>query len=71
MNEKINQRLAELRNEYQGGQQLLQELQQKQANLEQTLLRIAGAIQVLEEIQVVEEQPSESFAKGEIPVKES
>lgn len=50
MQNNIQTRLQQLRTEYQTGQQMLQELQQKQANLEQTLLRIAGAIQVLEEL---------------------
>ncbi len=50
MQEQVKTRLETLRAEYQNGQQMLQELQQKQLNLEQTMLRIAGAIQVLEEL---------------------
>jgi len=50
MENKIQERLKQLKTEYQSGQQMLQELQQKQVNLEQTMLRIAGAIQVLEEV---------------------
>ncbi len=50
MQNEIESRLKQLRAEYQNGQQMLQEFQQKQGNLEQTLLRIAGAIQVLEEL---------------------
>lgn len=50
MYDNIQSRLQQLRTEYQSGQQMLQELREKQANLEQTLLRIAGAIQVLEEL---------------------
>lgn len=59
MENAIQERLEQLRNEYQSGQQMMQELMQKQANLEQTLLRISGAIQVLEEIIASQEQPSE------------
>jgi ABC-type transporter Mla subunit MlaD len=36
--------------EYDSGQKMLAELEAKQANLRDTLLRISGAIQVLEEL---------------------
>ena len=49
MREQLEKRLAELREEYESGQQMLEELEQKRVNLEKTLLRISGAIQVLEE----------------------
>jgi len=48
--EQLAQRLDELKVEYETGQKMLAELEAKQANLHQTLLRISGAIQVLEEI---------------------
>lgn len=57
MQNNIQSRLQQLRTEYQNGQQMLHELQQKQANLEQTLLRIAGAIQVLEELLAETQKP--------------
>jgi hypothetical protein len=44
------QRLGELRAEYRAGQKMLAELEAEQANLQQTLLRVSGAIQVLEEL---------------------
>jgi ABC-type transporter Mla subunit MlaD len=47
---QIEQRLNELKAEYQTGQTLLADLEAKQADLRQTLLRISGAIQVLEEL---------------------
>jgi len=50
MQAQVEQRLAELRSEYQAGQKMLADLEAKQANLQQTLLRISGAIQVLEEL---------------------
>jgi prefoldin subunit 5 len=50
MREQLEQRLSELRAEQQKGQQMLAELEAKQAELHQTLLRINGAIQVLEEL---------------------
>ncbi|MEZ4659525.1 MAG: hypothetical protein R2911_18350 [Caldilineaceae bacterium] len=50
MQTQIEQRLNELKAEFEAGQQMLAELEAKQANLQQTLLRISGAIQVLEEL---------------------
>jgi hypothetical protein len=47
---QIEQRLSELKTEYQTGQTMLAELEAKQADLRQMLLRISGAIQVLEEL---------------------
>jgi len=49
MREQLEQRLAALKAEFDAGQKLLTDLEQKQANLRQTLLRISGAIQVIEE----------------------
>ena len=49
MRAQLEQRLAALKAEFSAGQQMLAELEAKQANLQQTLLRISGAIQVLEE----------------------
>jgi len=50
MQEKIQARLRELREEYASGQKVMAELQNRQAELHQTLLRISGAIQVLDEM---------------------
>ena len=49
-NEGVDARLAELREEQRKGEEMLAELQQRQAALRDTLLRIHGAIQVLEEL---------------------
>jgi hypothetical protein len=49
MREQLEQRLQELKTEFEAGQKLLADLETKQENLKQTLLRISGAIQVLEE----------------------
>ncbi len=48
-NQQLEKRLGQLRQEYGDGQKMLAELDQKRANLRDTLLRISGAIQVLEE----------------------
>jgi predicted nuclease with TOPRIM domain len=50
MKEKLQQRLQNLKSEFEDGQKILAELEAKQANLRETLLRISGAIQVLEEV---------------------
>jgi len=50
LNERLSERLDTLRREYEAGQAMLAELEAKQLDLRQTLLRIAGAIQVLEEL---------------------
>ena len=50
MQATIETRLKELREEYASGQKVMAELQNRQADLHQTLMRISGAIQVLEEL---------------------
>jgi predicted nuclease with TOPRIM domain len=59
MNEQLQQRLQSLKTEYEAGQKMLADLEAKQANLRNTLLRISGAIQVLEEILAPEVADSE------------
>jgi len=49
MKEQLEQRLQTLRAEFETGQKSLAELESRQASLRETLLRISGAIQVLEE----------------------
>lgn len=67
-NDRIEARLAELRAERDRGEEMLAEMQQRQAALRDTLLRIQGAIQVLEEVQQQQsggdedEPPSPSIA---------
>jgi uncharacterized coiled-coil protein SlyX len=50
MRQQLEERLTQLKSELQSGERMLAELNAKQANLQQTLLRISGAIQVLEEL---------------------
>jgi hypothetical protein len=50
MREESERRLAELKAEFEAGQQMLADLETRQADLRETLLRISGAIQVLEEL---------------------
>jgi predicted nuclease with TOPRIM domain len=49
MEERLEQRLKTLKAEFETGQRMLADLEAKRAELERTLLRISGAIQVLEE----------------------
>ncbi len=49
MKVRLEKRLAELKAEFESGKTALAELEARQANMRETLLRISGAIQVLEE----------------------
>lgn len=50
MKEQLEQRLRELQAEFEAGQNMLTDLETQQANLKETLLRISGAMQVLQEM---------------------
>jgi hypothetical protein len=50
MREQMQFRLEELKKEFEIGHNRLQETERQQAMLRETLLRISGAIQVLEEV---------------------
>jgi uncharacterized coiled-coil protein SlyX len=50
MRQQVEHRLHELKAEWASGQQMLAELEAQQTNLRNTLLRISGAMQVLEEL---------------------
>jgi hypothetical protein len=49
MRAQLEQRLAELKKELENGQNMLADLDARRASLKETLLRISGAVQVLEE----------------------
>lgn len=59
MKEMLQERLKELRAEFEAGQGLLNELEGKMAATRETLLRISGAIQVIEEILARSESEAE------------
>jgi predicted nuclease with TOPRIM domain len=66
MKDKLEQRLQTLKTEYEAGQKVLAELEAKQTNVRETLLRISGAIQVLEEALSEDPEPEPSIsADGE------
>ena len=50
MREQLEQRLQELRAEYENGKNVLADLDTRRENVQRTVLRISGAIQVLEEL---------------------
>jgi predicted nuclease with TOPRIM domain len=50
MKKQIKERLEELKAEYESGQKMLADLETQESNLRTTMLRISGAIQVLEEL---------------------
>jgi predicted nuclease with TOPRIM domain len=58
MRTQLERRVTELESEYEAGQKMLADLETKKADLQTTLLRIGGAIQVLEEL-LAEEQEKE------------
>jgi TolA-binding protein len=49
LREQLQQRLDELKKEFETGQARLHELEMQETRMRETLLRISGAIQVLEE----------------------
>ncbi|MCE9671264.1 hypothetical protein LY474_25985 [Myxococcus stipitatus] len=50
MKDVIEKRLAELKAEHEAGQKMMAELEARRAQVAQTMLRIEGAIQVLQEM---------------------
>jgi hypothetical protein len=57
MQDKVVARLTALSQEYEAGRKMLADLEARQLELQQTLLRIGGAIQVLEEL-LAADQPA-------------
>lgn len=57
MRDQLEKRLSELKKEFEEGQKMFSEVESKRENLRQSLLRISGAIQVLEEELAKEAQP--------------
>jgi hypothetical protein len=57
MKPQLEKRIAELKAEFESGQKMLADLETKKSELQSTLLRISGAIQVLEELLAQDENP--------------
>ena len=64
MREQLQARLEELKREFETGQARLRELEAQEAQLRQTLLRISGAVQVLEEELARDEGGAAGAAEG-------
>ena len=65
MRQQLEQRLKALKIEFEAGQKMLAELEAKQAGVRETMLRISGAIQVLEEeLAKADDQSSEEKNAG-------
>jgi prefoldin subunit 5 len=75
MRDQLQARLDELKRQYQLGEGQLRELGRQEATLRETLLRITGAIQVLEELlgtspaeaaaPATEQEPDEGATAGQ------
>lgn len=50
MRDQLSERLSQLKSEFESGQKVLRDLEVRQQDVRDTLLRIGGAIQVLEEM---------------------
>lgn len=50
MRDHLQTRLGELKAEFESGQRMMQELESRQAKLRDQLLRLSGAVAVLEEV---------------------
>jgi ABC-type transporter Mla subunit MlaD len=68
MREQLEQRVSELKAEQEKGQRMLAEIDARQAELRQTLLRISGAIQVLDELLAGSGASQPGGADGAAPV---
>ena len=64
MREKWEIRLEELREEFDSGQKMLTDLEERVEELKKSLLRIEGAIQVLEELS--EEDAEEEYFEDDL-----
>lgn len=60
---KFEDRLKSLRSEYETGQKMLSELDAKRQKLAETVTRIEGAMQILQEL-IAEEEQAQPNGKG-------
>ena len=67
MREKIEARLCELREELEVGRGMLAELDARRSNLHDSMLRIGGAVQALEELLRGEQFPAVDSSAAEAP----
>lgn len=60
MRQQLTQRLSQLKAEFEAGQKMLADLETKKSELQATVLRISGAIQVLEELLAQDSEDTEN-----------
>jgi predicted nuclease with TOPRIM domain len=65
MRQQLQHRLEALHDEFEKGQSRLREMQLQQSQLQETLLRISGAIQILSEL--LEKEASETQNGADLP----
>jgi hypothetical protein len=65
MHDELEVRLDALRKEMEAGQHRMQDLERQLSQLRDTMLRISGAIQVLEELQAQAAQPAATTEKAD------
>jgi len=66
MKKQLTTRLQNLKAEYQKGQERLTALEQETTNVKTSMLRISGAIQVLEEVLQIEKTEEPKIIENEI-----
>ena len=71
MQQQIQSRIEVLKSEFETGQAKLRELEIQQSRIRETLLRISGAIQVLEEMLESNKTDEESGAHDSLPAEPS
>ena len=71
MQQQIQSRIAVLKSEFETGQTKLQELELQQSRIRETLLRISGAIQVLEEMLDSNKAEEEPAPNDSVPAEPS
>ena len=59
MKAQLEERLEKLKAEFESGQKMLADVEARRAELQNTLLRISGAIQVVEELLAQEAKPED------------
>lgn len=65
MKNQLEERLQLLESEYESGQKMLADLQNQERDVQETLLRISGAMQVIKELLQPDENENENEAVGD------
>ena len=65
LQQRLEQRLAALRQELATGQKMLSDMDAQRLDLHKTVIRISGAVQVLEELLAAEPAAANGVAKAE------